>query len=275
MHTPHDFRREELTETELSARVARIQAVFDSTQELVNLNVARLDSNRTLLADVTDGIRAQLAGQSDLTSKIDEANRSTAETKQQIKEAKVVGLNALAALASLGVSYAIRTCVPSPPSAPQRGLDVSPLRRGGGILVQNSSESVRDNGGFVRYCSFEPDGNRETNDSGMEGNNRDNDRDWSRDLRWAEAERLREMARVYDRGAAEHMDEAIVNLNPKNEFRPYAGLDEASRACSDKQEAQRLYGEANRLENSIAQDASNQAIEKAYEGTRDGGCVIA
>ncbi len=98
--------------------------------------------------------------------------------------------------------------------------------------------------------------------AGQPESNRDNDIQGGRDYdaQFAEAERFREAAKIFEKDMGLHLDESLSSMH---EWRPYNSRDEFISAYEDWCASRDYYTEANRIENEVAQEMAT-----------DSGCLI-
>jgi hypothetical protein len=111
IHTIHDWQQTESEEEteELEELLRQTTILMNSAKETVEKYSDSVASNGVRLRNITRRTQFQEDGQAELASKIESAERSTAETRRQVFDAKRAGWNAVVSVSTFGVTTALRT----------------------------------------------------------------------------------------------------------------------------------------------------------------------
>ncbi len=111
IHTIHDWQQTESEEEteELEELLRQTTILMNSAKEAVEKYSDSVASNGVRLRNITRRTQIQADGQAELASKIESAERSAAETRRQVFDAKRAGWNAVVSVGTFGITTALRT----------------------------------------------------------------------------------------------------------------------------------------------------------------------
>jgi hypothetical protein len=144
IHTIHDWQQSDVEEAnELEELLEQTKLLMSSAKEAVEKYSNSVASNGARLRNITRRTQIQADGQAELASKIESAERNTAETRRQVFDAKRAGWNAVVSAGTFGITAALRT-MPGSFRAEQQAPHASGRSSSSSELPPSSDVQARD-----------------------------------------------------------------------------------------------------------------------------------